>query len=84
MFLGALILFWFPLRGERLAQMRQDVLALHARKKARAGQTDSLEFFSVVVKLNFTTTDLLCQGLHFLRGCPEEYAISKCDKNHLL
>lgn len=34
MLLGALILFWFPLRGQRLAQMQQDVLAMHARKKA--------------------------------------------------
>jgi GPH family glycoside/pentoside/hexuronide:cation symporter len=34
MFLGALILIWFPLRGERLVQMRKDVLELHARKKA--------------------------------------------------
>jgi hypothetical protein len=34
MFLGALILVWFPLRGERLVQMRKDVLELHARKKA--------------------------------------------------
>jgi GPH family glycoside/pentoside/hexuronide:cation symporter len=34
MLLGALILFWFPLRGQRLAQMQQDVLTMHARKKA--------------------------------------------------
>ena len=34
MFLGAVILIWFPLRGERLEQMRRDVLELHARKKA--------------------------------------------------
>jgi GPH family glycoside/pentoside/hexuronide:cation symporter len=38
MFLGALILFWFPLRGERLVQMRKDVLELHARKKAAYDQ----------------------------------------------
>ena len=34
MFLGAVILIWFPLRGARLEQMRKDVLELHARKKA--------------------------------------------------
>jgi GPH family glycoside/pentoside/hexuronide:cation symporter len=34
MLLGALILFWFPLRGERLAKVQRDVLELHARKKA--------------------------------------------------
>jgi GPH family glycoside/pentoside/hexuronide:cation symporter len=34
MLLGALILFWFPLRGARLAKMQQDVLELHAKKKA--------------------------------------------------
>jgi glycoside/pentoside/hexuronide:cation symporter, GPH family len=34
MILGALILFFFPLRGERLAKMQADVLALHARKSA--------------------------------------------------
>lgn len=34
MLLGALILFLFPLRGERLAKMQAEVLALHARKKA--------------------------------------------------
>jgi GPH family glycoside/pentoside/hexuronide:cation symporter len=34
MLLGALILFWFPLRGERLARMQAEVLELHARKKA--------------------------------------------------
>jgi GPH family glycoside/pentoside/hexuronide:cation symporter len=34
MLLGALILFWFPLQGERLEKMRSDVLELHARKKA--------------------------------------------------
>jgi GPH family glycoside/pentoside/hexuronide:cation symporter len=33
MLLGALILFWFPLRGERLARMQHDLLELHARKK---------------------------------------------------
>lgn len=34
MLLGALILTWFPLRGERLAQVQAEVLELHARKKA--------------------------------------------------
>ncbi len=34
MFLGALILFLFPLRGSRLVKIQQEVLALHARKKA--------------------------------------------------
>jgi GPH family glycoside/pentoside/hexuronide:cation symporter len=34
MLLGALILFLFPLRGERLAKIQRDVLELHARKKA--------------------------------------------------
>jgi GPH family glycoside/pentoside/hexuronide:cation symporter len=34
MLLGALILFWFPLRGARLEKMQHDVLDLHARKKA--------------------------------------------------
>lgn len=34
MLVGALILFWFPLQGERLENMRRDLLALHARKKA--------------------------------------------------
>jgi glycoside/pentoside/hexuronide:cation symporter, GPH family len=34
MLLGALLLFWFPLRGARLEQMQHDLLELHARKKA--------------------------------------------------
>jgi GPH family glycoside/pentoside/hexuronide:cation symporter len=34
MLLGALILFWFPLRGQRLERMQHEVLELHARKKA--------------------------------------------------
>ncbi len=34
MLLGALILFWFPLQGERLEKMRSDLLVLHAQKKA--------------------------------------------------
>jgi GPH family glycoside/pentoside/hexuronide:cation symporter len=33
MLLGAVILIWFPLRGEHLAEMQADVLALHARKR---------------------------------------------------
>ena len=33
MFLGAALLFWFPLRGPRLAKMQQDLLELHRRKK---------------------------------------------------
>jgi GPH family glycoside/pentoside/hexuronide:cation symporter len=35
MLLGALILFWFPLRGARLEKMQKDLLALHAEKKAK-------------------------------------------------
>lgn len=35
MLLGALILTWFPLRGDRLAKIHADVLALHARKHAQ-------------------------------------------------
>lgn len=35
MFLGALILAWYPLRGRRLAEMQEQVLALHADKRAR-------------------------------------------------
>jgi GPH family glycoside/pentoside/hexuronide:cation symporter len=34
MLLGALILFWFPLRGARLEKMQHDLLDLHAKKKA--------------------------------------------------
>ena len=34
MLLGAAILFFFPLRGERLEKMHRDVLELHAKKKA--------------------------------------------------
>jgi GPH family glycoside/pentoside/hexuronide:cation symporter len=34
MLLGALILFWFPLRGARLEKMREELLTLHAKKKA--------------------------------------------------
>jgi GPH family glycoside/pentoside/hexuronide:cation symporter len=33
MLLGALILFAFPLRGEKLAEMQRQVLELHAKKK---------------------------------------------------
>src|SRR5512136_2651982 len=32
--LGAVLLFWFPLRGARLEKMQHDVLELHAKKKA--------------------------------------------------
>ena len=35
MLLGALILFWFPLRGARLEKMQHDLLELHAQKKAK-------------------------------------------------
>jgi hypothetical protein len=35
MLLGALILFWFPLRGEKLSTMQKQVLELHAIKKAK-------------------------------------------------
>ena len=34
MLVGALILFWFPLRGARLEKMQHDLLELHAKKKA--------------------------------------------------
>jgi GPH family glycoside/pentoside/hexuronide:cation symporter len=35
--LGAIILIWFPLRGERLRKVQADVLALHEQKRARLG-----------------------------------------------
>ena len=35
MLLGVLILFWFPLQGNKLEKMQKDVLTLHARKKAK-------------------------------------------------
>jgi len=35
MLLGAIILIWFPLRGEYLGQVQAEVLALHARKHAQ-------------------------------------------------
>jgi len=35
MLLGAIILIWFPLRGEYLGQVQAKVLALHARKHAQ-------------------------------------------------
>jgi GPH family glycoside/pentoside/hexuronide:cation symporter len=38
MLLGALILFWFPLRGVRLEEMQHDLLELHASKKAKYDQ----------------------------------------------
>jgi len=37
MLLGAVILIWFPLRGEYLDQVQERVLALHARKHAQLG-----------------------------------------------
>jgi glycoside/pentoside/hexuronide:cation symporter, GPH family len=33
--IGAVLLHWFPLQGERLSKMQADVLALHAEKHAR-------------------------------------------------
>jgi Na+/melibiose symporter-like transporter len=33
--LGAVILVWFPLRGDYLARVQADVLALHGEKRAR-------------------------------------------------
>ena len=33
--LGAVLLFWYPLRGDYLDQVKEDVLALHAEKHAR-------------------------------------------------
>jgi len=33
--LGAIILTWFPLRGEHLKTVQEEVLALHARKRAQ-------------------------------------------------
>lgn len=35
MILGAILLSWYPLRGEYLQQVQQKVLALHAEKRAR-------------------------------------------------
>ena len=35
MLLGALILTWFPLRGDYLKKVQADVLALHAQKHAQ-------------------------------------------------
>ncbi|HUX76607.1 MAG TPA: MFS transporter [Anaerolineae bacterium] len=35
MLLGAIILIWFPLRGEHLDRVQEEVLALHARKHAQ-------------------------------------------------
>ena len=35
MLLGAIILIWFPLRGAYLEQMQEQVLALHAQKRAQ-------------------------------------------------
>jgi len=36
--LGALILHWYPLRGDKLNQMREKVLTLHAEKKVKLNQ----------------------------------------------
>jgi len=35
MILGTIILIWFPLRGEHLISVQEQVLALHARKRAQ-------------------------------------------------
>lgn len=40
MLLGALILVWFPLRGEYLKHVQETVLALHARKRAQLDDGD--------------------------------------------
>ena len=41
MLLGALILFWFPLKGARLEKMQHDLLELHASKKAEYDKQQS-------------------------------------------
>ena len=41
MLLGAVILFWFPLRGARLEEVRSKVLELHAKKKAELDNRNS-------------------------------------------
>jgi len=38
MILGAIILIWFPLRGRYLAEVQEQVLALHAQKHAQLEQ----------------------------------------------
>lgn len=45
--LGALLLIWYPLRGERLAEIQQKVLVLHKEKKEQfeirlSGETESI------------------------------------------
>jgi GPH family glycoside/pentoside/hexuronide:cation symporter len=35
---GAILLFWFPLRGSHLEALKDKVLALHAQKQERLGQ----------------------------------------------
>jgi hypothetical protein len=35
---GAILLFWYPLRGAYLAQVKEKVLALHAEKRAKLEQ----------------------------------------------
>ncbi len=44
--LGALILFLFPLKGAKLEKMQQDVLELHARKKAEYDRQTLVEVSS--------------------------------------
>ena len=41
MFAGALILFAFPLQGEKLTKMRADLLELHAQKAAKLAESKS-------------------------------------------
>jgi GPH family glycoside/pentoside/hexuronide:cation symporter len=41
MFLGAAILFFFPLKGKYLDRVHSDVLAMHAKKKAQLEQQDA-------------------------------------------
>ncbi|MHA1744845.1 MAG: MFS transporter [Promethearchaeota archaeon] len=36
--LGALILHWYPLRGEKLDKMREQILTLHAEKKVKLNE----------------------------------------------
>ena len=35
MLIGAVILIWFPLRGEYLAKVQREVLEMHANKHAQ-------------------------------------------------
>ena len=43
MLLGALILVWYPLKGEYLEQVQARVLALHAEKRARLEEMEAVE-----------------------------------------